>query len=65
MKITVNKKDNTIEFIPEKDIDSFHLGMVFGHESHSTVIVPPNKIKRVTATVGDIWIMLISESLRK
>jgi len=53
MKIKANTKDNTVEFIPERDIGCFQLGMVFGKKSHSSTVVPPNKLKIVTAKVED------------
>ncbi|HDY88652.1 MAG TPA: hypothetical protein ENH82_11160 [bacterium] len=64
MKIKANTKNGTIDFIPEKDIDCFHLGMVFGKKSHSSTIVPPNKLKVVTAKVEDIWLELLREAIK-
>ena len=64
MKIKANNKDNTIEFIPEKDIDCFHLGMVFGKKSHSSTIIPLNKLEKVTAKVEDVWLELLRKALK-
>lgn len=54
MKIKIDSKLNTLEFIPENDIDTFQLGNVFGNKSHR-IGIGDKKINYLSVEIEDIW----------
>ena len=61
MKVKTNAKDNTVEFIPEKDFDLYQLGVAFGQKPHSITAVN-SKVTKVTVKVFDMWVYLLKAS---